>query len=49
VPVRDRHVISGGLLPFSADAVELLFDGLRDALRLRKTDIPRLTVEQLRS
>ncbi|SIN99513.1 hypothetical protein SAMN05444722_0047 [Rhodovulum sp. ES.010] len=49
VPVRDRHVISGGLLPFSADAVELLFDGLRDALRLRKMETPRLSVEQLRS
>ncbi|MFQ6777519.1 hypothetical protein V6Z69_20165 [Cereibacter sphaeroides] len=49
VPVRDHHLISGGLLVFSPDAVALLFDGLRDALRLRKTATPHLTVEQLRS
>lgn len=48
VPVRDHHVIAGGVLPFSAEAVETLFGGLRDALRLRKTDTPRLTVDQLR-
>jgi len=49
VPVRDHHLISGGLLPFSPDAVELLFDGLRDALRIGKTETPQLSVEQLRS
>ncbi|ABN78813.1 hypothetical protein [Cereibacter sphaeroides] len=48
VPVRDHHVIAGGVLPFSAEAVAMLFDGLRDALRLRKTDTPRPTVDQLR-
>lgn len=48
VPVRDHHLISGGVLPFSAEAVEMLFSGLRDALRLRKTNTPRLTVDQLR-
>ena len=40
---RDRHVISGALLAFSAEAVELLFDGLRGALKLKKRDALRLT------
>nr|WP_232520786.1 hypothetical protein [Rhodobacter sp. CZR27] len=48
VPVRDHHLISGGVLPFSKEAVEMLFDGLRGALRLRKTAEPRLTMDQLR-
>ncbi len=48
VPVCDRHVISGGLLPFSAEAIDLLFEGLRDVLQLRKTQDPKLSAEQLR-
>lgn len=48
VAERDHHVISGALLPFSADAVDLLFAGLRDALRLKKRDAVRLTGDQLR-
>lgn len=48
VAERDHHVISGALLAFSADAVELLFDGLRGALKLRKRDALRLTTDQLR-
>lgn len=48
VAERDHHVISGALLAFSADAVELLFDGLRGALKLRKRDAVRLTTDQLR-
>ncbi len=48
VAERDRHVISGALLAFSADAVELLFDGLRGALKLKKRDALRLTKDQLR-
>ncbi|OZA08556.1 MAG: hypothetical protein B7Y02_12540, partial [Rhodobacterales bacterium 17-64-5] len=44
---RDHHVISGALLPFSADAMDFLFAGLRDALRLRKPDKLRLTEDQL--
>jgi len=44
----DRHVISGALLAFSADAVELLFDGLRGALKLKKRDSLRLTTDKLR-
>ena len=47
VPERDHHVISGALLPFRAEAVELLFDGLRDALKLKKRDALRLDHEQL--
>lgn len=44
---RDHHVISGALLPFSADASDLLFDGLRDVLRLKKRDKLRLNRDQL--
>ncbi len=47
VAERDNHVISGALLAFSPDAVELLFDGLRGALKLRKRDALRLTTDQL--
>ena len=36
VPERDHHVISGALLPFRAEAVDFLFAGLRDALKLKK-------------
>ena len=48
VAESDRYVISGALLAFSADAVELLFDGLRGALKLRKRAALRLTTDQLR-
>jgi len=44
---RDSHVISGALLAFSEDAVELLFDGLCGALKLKKRDAMRLTTDQL--
>ncbi len=47
VPERDHHVISGALLPFRAEAVNLLFAGLRDALKLKKRDALRLTRDQL--
>ena len=48
VAERDRHVISGALLPFSTDAADFLFTGLRDALKLKKRDGLRLTPEQLK-
>ena len=48
VAERDHHVISGALLPFSTDAVDLLFAGLRDALKLKKRDALRLTSDQRR-
>lgn len=48
VPVRDHHVISGGLLPFSPDVVELLMDGLRTVLKLRRKKDLRLSPDQLR-
>lgn len=48
VAERDHHVISGALLPFSADAADFLFAGLRDVLKLRKRATLRLTPEQLR-
>ena len=47
VPERDHHVISGALLPFRSEAVDFLFAGLRDALKLKKRDALRLTREQL--
>ena len=47
VAERDHHVISGALLPFSADASDFLFAGLRDALKLKKREALRLTREQL--
>ena len=46
---QDSHVISGALLAFSTEAVELLFDGLRGALKLKKRDALQLTRQQLRS
>lgn len=48
VAERDHHVISGALLPFSADAADFLFAGLRDALMLKKRDALHLTSEQLK-
>jgi hypothetical protein len=47
VPERDHHVISGALLPFHADAVDFLFAGLRDALKLKKRNGLRLSRDQL--
>lgn len=47
VAERDHHFISGALLPFRAEAVDFLFAGLRDALKLKKRDALRLTREQL--
>ena len=49
VAERDHHVISGALLPFSTDAADLLFAGLRDALRLKKREPLRLGRDQLRN
>ena len=48
VAERDHLVISGALLPFSSDAADFLFAGLRDALGLNKRDALRLTRDQLR-
>lgn len=47
VPDRDHHIISGALLPFRAEAVDFLFAGLRDALKLKKRDALRLTRDHL--
>ncbi len=49
VAERNHHVISGVLLPFSTDAVDLLFAGLRDALKLKKREALQLSRDQLRS
>jgi hypothetical protein len=48
VPERDHQIISGALLPFRAEAVDFLFAGLREALKLKKQAALRLTREQLR-
>lgn len=47
VPECDHHVISGALLPFRAEAVDFLFAGLREALKLKKRDALRLSHDQL--
>lgn len=47
VAERDHHVISGALLPFRTEAVDFLFAGLRDALKLKKRDALRLSHDQL--
>lgn len=49
VPLRDHHVISGGLLPFAPAVVDLLMDGLRNVLKLRRKKNLHLTPDQLRS
>lgn len=49
VPLRDHHVISGGLLPFAPAVVDLLMDGLRNVLKARRKKNLRLTPDQLRS
>lgn len=48
VPVRDHHVISGGLLPFAPAVVDTLMDGLRSVLKLRRKKDLRLSPDQLR-
>ena len=47
VPEREYHVISGALLPFRAEAVDFLFAGLRDGLKLKKREALRLSRDQL--
>ena len=47
VPERDHHVISGAVLPFSDEAVELLTSALREAAKLGKRAALELTTEQL--
>lgn len=49
VPLRDHHVISGGLLPFAPAVSELLMDGLRNVLKARRKKNLHLTPDQLRS
>ncbi|WP_208021181.1 hypothetical protein [Paracoccus alkanivorans] len=48
VPVEDHHVMSGAVLPFSMEASEFLFDGIRHALGLQGEAEPKLGHEQLR-
>jgi hypothetical protein len=48
VPERDHHVISGAVLPFSAEAFELLGSMLRAAMQLGKRAPLTLSTEQLR-
>jgi hypothetical protein len=48
VQQQDHHVISGALLAFSPEAVELLQDGLRHVLKLRGNQKINLAAEQLR-
>lgn len=43
---RGHHVISGALLPFRQDAVDFLFAGLRDALKVKKRDALNLSRDQ---
>jgi hypothetical protein len=47
VPERDHHVMSGAVLPFSDEAVELLTSALREAAKLDKRAALALTTEQL--
>ncbi len=48
VPERDHHVISGAVLAFSDEAVELLTVALREAVKLGKRAPLTLSTEQLR-
>lgn len=48
VPERDHYVISGAVLPFSAEAFELLDSMLREAMRVGKRAPLTLSTEQLR-
>lgn len=47
LPVRDHHVIVGGLLRFAPAVVELLMGGLRTILKLRRKKDLRFTPNQL--
>lgn len=47
VPRRDHFVISGGLLPFTATATEMLIEEIRQVLKLRKAQDIRLSPKQL--
>ena len=47
VPERDHHVMSGAVLPFSDEAVELLTSALREAAKFGKRAALALTTEQL--
>ncbi len=48
VPERDHHVISGSVLPFSAEAFEILGSMLREVMRVDKRAPLTLSNEQLR-
>lgn len=43
---RGHHVISGALLPFRQEAVDFLFAGLRDVLKVKKRDALHLSRDQ---
>lgn len=47
VPRRDHFVIAGGLLPFTAAATEMLMEGIRQVLKLRKAQDIQLNRAQL--
>jgi hypothetical protein len=50
VEVGGKTIISGGLLPFSFKACDILFDGLKEGLELKKTQKPEnLSDEQLKN
>lgn len=44
---RDHFVIGGGLLPFTADATDMLMEGISQVLKLRKPQDIRLNPKQL--
>jgi len=48
VPRHDHFVIAGGLLPFTSAATEMLFEGIRQVIKLRSVK-NRLNSKQLRS
>ena len=48
VPERNHHVISGAVLPFSAEAIEMLMSMLREAARIGKRAPLTLSTELLR-
>ena len=48
VPERDHHVMSGAVLPFCHEAVELLSSALREAVKLGKRSPLTVSIEQLR-
>ena len=50
VPVMGKNVLAGGLLPFTPEATDALFDGLRHAFGKRNTKkLPTLSDEKLQS